>query len=184
MSILPGIYASQITGHLSTNSYESIATVTAGSGGFATATFSSIPQTYKHLQIRYIAYKYDAGGNTTDNINMVLNGDTGSNYTYHVLYGNGTSALATAATGQQRARVGQIAYDSTGIFAAGVIDILDYTNTNKNTTIRTLSGVDFNGSGPIALESSVWLSTAAVSSILINNPGTQYTQYALYGIRG
>jgi hypothetical protein len=47
-----GIIASAITGNLVTTSYESIETVTVGSGGSATVTFSSIPATYTHLQIK------------------------------------------------------------------------------------------------------------------------------------
>jgi hypothetical protein len=50
-----GIIASAITGNLVTTSYESIETVTVGSGGSATVlTFSSIPATYTHLQIRVL----------------------------------------------------------------------------------------------------------------------------------
>ena len=45
-----GIMASQISGHLSNPSYESIATYTVGAGGSSTMVFSSIPQTYKHLE--------------------------------------------------------------------------------------------------------------------------------------
>jgi hypothetical protein len=49
MPILGIIASSKLT---VSNSYESIATTTVGSGGSATVTFSSIPATYKHLQVR------------------------------------------------------------------------------------------------------------------------------------
>lgn len=177
-----GIFASANQSAAAT-SYESIATVTVGSGGAASVDFTSISSTYSHLQIRHINSAGSSSG--TDSLLIRLNSDSGSNYTYHVLYGNGTSALASAATSQTSAAVSQASLSST-IFAGGIIDILDYANTNKYKTLRGLSGVDFNGSGVIALESSVWMNTAAVTSINIRRNGAnlnQYSHFALYGIK-
>jgi hypothetical protein len=159
--------------------YESIATTTVGAGGTATVTFSSIPSTYKHLQIRLNAINTTAFGD----IYMQFNSDTGSNYKAHYLYGNGASALAGVLT-QTSVYAGFISTGSnTGV---GITDILDYTNTNKNTTSRTLMGADRNGSGDIALTSGLWLNTAAITSITLL-PGTnnfaQHSSFALYGIK-
>jgi len=161
-----------------TNSYESIATVSVGGGGSSSISFSSIPSTYKHLQIR-AALLTTAGG-----VNIRYNSDTGSNYTYHQLYGTGTSALANAGTSQTS---GFIAYNN----AAGsnptvaIVDILDYENTNKYTTHRSLAGTDVNGSGgTLTFFSGLWLNTAAVSSINIIGTFSQYSHFALYGIKG
>jgi hypothetical protein len=67
-----------------------------------------------------------------------------------------------------------------------VIDILDYTNTNKYTTVRTLGGYDNNGSGAVALFSGLWLNTAAITSIqtgaFFAGDDTN-SQLALYGIK-
>ena len=162
----------------STTSYESIATTTVGGGGSSTITFSSIPSTYKHLQIR-CAVLTTAGG-----INIQYNSDTGSNYTYHQLYGTGTSALANAGTSHT---AGFIGYNN----AAGsnttaiVCDILDYQNTNKYTTHKSLAGTDVNGSGgTLTFFSGLWLNTAAVSTIDIKGTFSQYSHFALYGIKG
>ena len=94
MSPILGIYASQITGHLFTpsNSYTSIATATVDSGGASSITFSSIPSTYTHLQIREISR--GAAVQTSTNIQMQFNSDTGTNYSDTWLYGNGTSAVS------------------------------------------------------------------------------------------
>ena len=54
-----------------------IATTTVGGGGTSSITFSSIPQTYTHLQIRLLG-KYAVSGDTTL---IRVNGDTGNNYT-------------------------------------------------------------------------------------------------------
>jgi hypothetical protein len=82
-----GIMASQISGHLSNTAYESIETVTVGSGGEASITFSSIAADWKHLQIRVFASP------TTADVFMKFNGDgTTTNYSRHYLYGDGSAA--------------------------------------------------------------------------------------------
>jgi hypothetical protein len=168
--------------------FESIATTTVGSGGSSTITFSSIPSTYKHLQIRCLA-KTDRA-DTDDVILMQFNSDTAANYSWHYIRGNGTVA---SSSGVANASNISINYGTTGdsgatnIFAGSVIDILDYENTNKYKTVRTLNGLDLNGSGYIYLASGNWRSTSAISSIVLNRQyGTnfkQYSQFALYGIR-
>ena len=115
-------------------SYESIATVSVGSGGTGTISFTSIPQTYTHLQLRYIARNAYTGGGSYTNSDMYINGDTtASHYTFHRLSGDGATASASAA-----ANAGSIyvlatnANASANIFASGIVDILDYANTSKN----------------------------------------------------
>jgi hypothetical protein len=77
---------------------------------------------------------------------------------------------------------------SANIFTVAVIDILDYSNTNKYTTIRTLQGYDSNGSGNIRFNSGLWMNTAGVTDIKIFPDGAasfvQYSHFALYGIKG
>ena len=161
--------------------YESIATVTVGSGGASNVEFTSIPSTYKHLQIRYIAR-----GSILTNSLMQFNADTGTNYSWHVLYGTGASALAVGGGSNSFMYASNIA-SATSNFTGGVIDILDYASTSKYKTMRTLGGYDANGSGEIGLFSGSWQSTSALTSIKLypNSSGTytQYTQFALYGIK-
>jgi hypothetical protein len=174
--------------------YESIATVTVGSGGAADVTFSSIPNTYKHLQIRGIA----RGSRTTygnDNMSLQVNGDTGSNYTWHRLNGTGSAATSTGSSSATT----QVTFNAlaalgapTNTFSAHIIDILDYSSANKNKTIRNLDGVDINGTvagegGVIEFSSGSWMnSSTAISSIKLyaGSPNfVQYTTFALYGIK-
>lgn len=165
-------------------SYYSIATTTL-STSTATITFSSIPATYTHLQIRGIAKNTSADYETKMRVG---NGsaDSGSNYADHYLLGNGASPFANAASTQTSAIIG-IEGNTTSNYAAYVCDILDYANTNKYKTFRTLNGVDKNGSGSIRLQSGLWRSTSAIDTIeLFHAAGNfeQYTQFALYGIKG
>jgi len=167
----------------STNSYESIATVTVGSGTAADITFTSIPSTYTHLQIRGIANKSSAGDVA---MRMSFNSDTASNYTYHFLDGNGSSAIA-GGTGNDLFDVFYPISTTASIFSGVIIDILDYANTNKYKTSRVLAGTDLNGSGRFGLKSGLWMSTSAITSIKLNPSSdnfAQYTQFALYGIKG
>jgi hypothetical protein len=179
-----GIMASQISGKLwqPDGAYDSLANVTVGASAVSSITFAGIPNTYKHLQVRCLTQA--SSGNTTDSLRMQFNGDTGANYAYHALYGTGSAAAATGNTGNSWAKAGQLAL-STTIFSGVIIDILDYASTVKNKTVRSLSGVDFNGSGVIALESNVWLNTSAITTITIPYAVNfaQYSQFSLYGVK-
>jgi hypothetical protein len=75
------------------------------------------------------------------------------------------------------------------MFSASIVDILDYANTSKYKTIRVLAGADVNNQTgtTFGLSSGSWRSTSAVTSITIGTSGfnfAQYTQFALYGIKG
>ena len=167
----------------STNSYESIATTTVGSGGSGTITFSSIPSGYEHLQIRAM----NLGSASGTDVRIRFNSDTGSNYRTHYLYGQGSSAVAGASGATTYATIALTSL-STDKPSVLVTDILDYRSTSKNKTIRSLTGMDDNGSGYILLYSGLWFATpAAITQIDITpNSGNfnQYSSFALYGIKG
>jgi hypothetical protein len=178
-----GIMASSRLSWEPAGAYDSLATVTVPSGGVASITFTGIPSTYKHLQIRALTRSVNVGGLY---VNMRFNGDTASNYSYHELYGNGTSALAAAGSSTTFAVGIDGVYNIASTFNAGIIDILDYANTNKNKTTRTLTGFDNNGSGLIFLVSSLWRSTAAINQIeftVSSGNFAEYSSFALYGIK-
>jgi hypothetical protein len=174
------------------NSYESIATVTLGSVA-ASITFSSIPATYQHLQIR-ISAKWDYAV-APDFTNLVVraNADSGNNYSYHRIWGNGTG-IGLGSSGTVDAAYLQTMMPTntsgeTNVFGASIVDILDYADTNKYKTFRALGGFDRNGSGVSALVSASWRNTSAISNITIAPDAgasgwMQYSSFALYGIKG
>lgn len=180
-----GIMASQ---GKALTAYESIATVTVGSGGSSSISFSSISGTYSHLEIRYIT-RADVV-DTDSALLMRFNSDTASNYSWHLLRGNGSAVLADGLANSSNPFVAtQTGNTSTAnVFGAGTINILDYANTNKYKTGRALGGFDANGSGYIQLTSQNWRSTSAISSIQLTfSTGSgflQYSSFALYGIKG
>jgi hypothetical protein len=185
MSPILGIYASQISGKLwePAGGYDALWSTTVASGGVSSITISGIPTGYKHLQIRVSMTTATAGYGML----VRFNSDSGSNYVQHYLYGTGATAAALAYTAQTEANLfGTSTGSSTTQPSVAVGDILDYANTNKYKTVRSLSGVDKNGSGEISLISSLWMNTAAITSITIEPRGVNYSQYssfALYGVK-
>jgi hypothetical protein len=179
VSPILGIFASQ--GRVASNSYESIATATPA--GSSTFTFSSIPSTYKHLQVRIIAAASDGlqGGY------MRINGSTSpSEYYTHYMGGNGSTV---SAGGLSNSFIYSYFYGVGSSFAASIIDILDYTSTNKNKTTRSLVGFDNNGSGTVQLYSGLFYPSTitAITSLTFLSVGANWstgTQFALYGIKG
>jgi hypothetical protein len=179
MTPILGIWASQISGHLaSPSSFDSIQTVTLGSTA-SSISFTSIPSTWKHLQIRYsltAAAPADCG--------LRFNSDSGTNYSSHLVRGNPPNAQAYAYPSQGYATVQfNIGYNT----SVAVIDILDYTNVNKNKTLRSLAGWDNNGSGNMDFWSGAWYNTSAVTNIDLVALTTTFSvnsKFALYGVKG
>jgi hypothetical protein len=185
MSFGLGFWAAASTGAPQT--YEQIATAT-GTGSNPSISFSSIPTIYKHLQIRVVGRNTNA--NQFAGITYRFNGDTASNYAYHLLYGTGSSVVSQAGANSNVILdpFGTIGGSSaSGIFAAAIMDILDYGSTSKNKTVRVLSGCHNSGTeNRINLSSGAWFSTAAINSITVEGSlnfavGTRFT---LYGVRG
>jgi hypothetical protein len=188
MSPILGIWASSKFTQADSGAMFPLQVITVGATAVTNVTFTNIPSTYKHLQIRAIGRTDRAA--TGDYLNIQFNGVTTTTYALHELLGDGSSASAGAnssvsATNTQRFAG---ANASASVFGAFVLDILDYADTNKNKTIRGLGGTDNNGSGIVALTSGLWASTNAITSIKfypgIGTNFVQYSQFALYGVKG
>lgn len=154
-------------------------------GNATNVTFSNIPQTFSHLQLRVFGRTAFAASDWE--LWIQLNGDGGANYTYHLVFGDGASPASAGFTAQNFARIGSLtgANATANVFGVSVCDILDYTNTNKNKTVRALGGRDVNGTGNVGLWSSVWLNTAAITSITLGTANSNFASGSradLYGI--
>ena len=187
-----GVISSGISGHLETNSFESIATVTVGSPQ-STISFTSIPATFKHLQIRAIYKSTSGSGEDYWYQYFYFNTDSaGSSYAYHKMTGRNAVAASSngtslAGTGNEFSEVSNAIPSS--LFNVCVIDILDYANTSKNKVVRGLSGYNNTDTSFIRLSSNLWNNTAAINAITFTLHGSAgnynaNTQFALYGIRG
>jgi len=167
-------------------SYESIATAT-GNGSSGTMTFSSIPSTFKHLQLRWFI-KNTGSGSTQYIYPIRFNSDSGSNYSAHYINANGSTV---AASGNANMAGINFYFDwpanISNTYGVAVFDILDYADTNKYKTTRSLNGYDANGSGQVAFNSGNWRSTSAINRIDISFNADAFatgSSIALYGIKG
>lgn len=176
---------------LPTTGYVALATQTVGSGGASSVTFSGIPQIYKHLQIRGVTRGTDSGA--TSFVGFTLNGDTGANYSRHIILADGVNnpPQGYSYASQTKAGAGYITGAASGanMFGAFITDILDYSSTSKNKVIRSVGGYDNNNTSTysyVNFNGSSWMSTNAVTSITLFTDANiaQYSHFALYGIQG
>jgi hypothetical protein len=163
--------------------YELISTTILGSSA-ASVTFSSIPNTFRHLQLRITLR--DTFATEQIGASMQFNGDTGSNYAYHFLKGNGGTVTSSSAAGYDRLDILRTSGSNatSGIYMPQIIDILDYASTSKNKTARVLTGGDTTNVKYIGLHSGLWISTAAINSINIYSQTLATgSRFSLYGLK-
>ena len=180
MSPILGIMASSRL--VASTAFESIATISPSS---ASVSFTSIPSTYKHLQLRYIGRITSAV--TLNDINIRFNNDTGTNYVWHFLRGSGSAVSVSAGTSFSSIQANDIltgASSTSSVFGVGIIDIHDYASTTINKTARLFTGNDQNGSGYVSLSSGLWMNTSAINRIDITQTFAAGSTFALYGIKG
>ena len=157
------------------STYEKIQSTTLG--GTGTITFSSIPATYTDLKIIMTQ--------TTDgaNVGIRFNSDSGSNYSWTRLQGDGSTASSANTT---NATFGQLNGNGTSGTYQGLVnvDIFSYAGSTYKTLLSNFSN-DQNGSGNTAQTVNLWRSTLAITSILLFAAGGDLqanTTATLYGI--
>ena len=191
-SLIPIIASSG--GSVAGAAFESIATVTAA-GGETLLSFTSIPGTYQHLQIRGL-YRDSRTTNSSGvlSLKMQFNSDTtDANYAEHNLYGSGSAVAATGSTSYPYIGLGISTGPSgqTTTYGANIIDIQNYASTTQNKTSRIFAGSNQNSTTAnderIQVESALWLSTTAITRIDLRSIYVSFaagTTFALYGIKG
>lgn len=169
----------------SAGSYELIETITVGSGGAASVTFSNLntySSDYQHLQIRMVSKSANSGVAYTF---MRMNGVSSASYSRHVMFPSGGSVASQAITSASEIVFQTLPGTSdANSFSAGVIDILDAYETNKNKTIRFFIGTSTQSD--IGIGSGVLYSTNAISSILLqplSGSFGQYSRFSIYGLK-
>jgi len=156
--------------------YEPISSQTLASTQ-TTITFSSIPQTYTDLVLVIQAQVNGSPINTDGNIN----GDTGANYSFTTLVGNGSAASSFAGTNASILRYATAGYTDNTFGHNSINHFFNYTNTSKYKTVLCRANNAANGS---SITTNVWRSTAAITSIsIIGNPFAIGSTFVLYGIK-
>jgi hypothetical protein len=157
----------------------------------SSVTFSSIPSTYAHLQIRMTIR---GTANLNGGMGITMNGDTGTNYSRHNLFADGGSVYSQNATSQSRINTDTNNAFFPAIpgepsqFGASIVDILDYTSTSKNKTVRQFAGAYASNGYQVGLISGAYYSTSAINSVTLTQIGmTNFaigSRFSLYGIKG
>lgn len=174
---------------LSLESYESIAFATAAGGSNTSMEFTNIPQIYSNLRLVLHAATFDA------NLRGLLigyNNDLSTSYGGHGFYHNAGTVQSTNATSNQWNALFPGGTDGLGgatdAWSLWVIDIFDYANTSKCTSLIGLGGYTGTGTtGSHGYANSVFVKTDAVTSIqLLPNYASGWragSTAGLYGIR-
>jgi len=187
--VLLGILNSQAAGAGGAGAYDLLETTTLASSA-SSVSFTGLGSytDYKHLQIRWVG-RGDASV-TFQDATMRVNSDSGSNYAQHYLRGTGSTVESDASTARTNFTVGNVPFGSSAsnAFGVAVIDILDFSSTDKNTTFRILSGDTI--ANQIALRSGLYVSTSSITSTELfasTVSGRNWdtgTRFSLYGIKG
>jgi hypothetical protein len=183
--ILLGILNAQAAGAVGAGAYDLLETqVLASNASSVEFTGLGSYSDYKHLQLRWVA-KPTSGA---ENMELRFNSDTGTNYSWHLLFGSGSSVSSASVTTVDHIGAGQLDGGApTEAFASAVIDILDFSSTTKNTTIRYLNGRQVTDQSRITLGSGAWRDTSAVTTISLNASGAKDlvtgSRFSLYGVK-
>lgn len=156
----------------------------------ASVTFSSIPSTYAHLQLR--CFVRDARVDILSSLRIRMNGDTTSNYAYHCNRGDTTNVASAdqgRSTGIEFDRVLNGANSPANSFGILIIDIPDYVSANKYKTVTAIGGAEnaSAGTGVTSYNSGLWNNTSAITSLTIFSPYANMlanSRIGLYGIKG
>lgn len=190
-----GVIDSAKTGNLVTGSFDSIATVTA-SANQSLITFTGIPATYRHLQLRGLSRAHQSNPNDGSGIYMRFNNDTGSNFWYQRFYcvrgvsNNNGGSDSSANTSYADCGIATSASQAADIFGGAIVDVLDYAIAGKKRSANTFGGFGLptNASNQYTHFGQLsWNDTAAVTRIdIVMGTGSWAagSTWALYGVKG
>jgi hypothetical protein len=167
------------------NTYELIATVTVGSGGAASITFSSIPASYTDLILKSSIRAVNNLTARGTNINLSINGVT-TNRTFRSIEGQGTAASSANGTSGYVGTFGGGASVTALTFSNTEIYIPNYAGS-QNKSFHSDSVMENNGTtGSLDFVGGLWSQTTAISSLAISAGSgdiAQYSTASLYGIK-
>lgn len=159
------------------STYTPIATQTLGSST-ASVTFNSIPGTYTDLII-----VINGAANATANGEIQFNGDTGNNYSFTWLSGDGSSAQSGRSTSTSRILLNYYGYFDTGYSTNMIAQVQNYSNTITNKTVLVRGNNASNGTAAVV---GLWANTNAVTSVTIKTGSSTFTAgntFTIYGIK-
>lgn len=166
---------------MATATYIALANLTL-TGTDSSITFSSIPATYRDLVLVISAASDDAA--TADNIGVYFNSST-SNYSTVRMLGTGSTTISgTAPVSTRIAQITVPAANLTGQFGSAIINVMDYSATDKHKTVLVRSNTPGDQTHAAA---GRWADTSAITSVTIDLYAStdnfiSGSTFALYGI--
>lgn len=158
---------------MATPTYTALATFTA-TGTESSVTFGSIPSGYRDVIIQ----GGGSGSTTSPVLEIRVNSDSGSNYSYVYMLGTGSSALS-GSSGDNRAYAGE--WGGTAESSC-YVQFMDYSATDKHKTILSRAG---NPGNRVDAFANRWANTSAITTIecyLSSGTFNAGTTLSLYGI--
>jgi hypothetical protein len=165
------------------STYTPVATQTLASAA-ASVTFSSIPQGYTDL-VMIINMQSSYTGDSGNGARLQFNGDTGSNYSYTFIRGNGSTAASYRDTSTTYTQIGLLPSSGggtpAGAFGTGIANIQNYSNS---TTYKTVLGRTNSTYASVEASVGLWRNTAPITSITYFGDGNILagSTFTLYGI--
>jgi hypothetical protein len=161
--------------------YEAIQSYTVSGSpldGPTGVTFSSIPSTYTDLRLVVAA---------ATNVILItyvrFNGDTGSNYSFTYIAGNGSTASSSRGSNQTFAHL-TLAGHTDSNWSVDMMDIMNYSNTS---TYKTAISRANNAAVGVDAIVNLWRSTSAINSVKVYadraSTWSVGTTFTLYGIK-
>jgi hypothetical protein len=173
--------------------YESIQTIYLSSGSQLTLSFSSIPATFKHLQLR-CSLRSLRTNDIASTFRIRFNGDTGNNTIYNRLMNNGSgAATGFIAFPDQLVYIYNACISNqsapTSFFSPLVVDIYNYSSSSIYKVYDSISGIPYASTDQRTGKGmGAWASTTAINSLeFTTDDGSNFAQYShigLYGIKG
>lgn len=164
-----------------------IASVTVGSGGSTTMSFTSIPSTYTDLCLKFSA-RSSKTGTDNDQANLTFNSSS-SGYSDNLLYGRNSSAAGATSTGSYATWAGIIpaASATSSTFSNSEIYIPNYAGSgNKSLSSDNVQENNSSTDYFLTMMASLWANTSAITSLTLTCNGGNFVQYStatLYGIK-
>lgn len=157
------------------STYTPIATQTL-TGATGSVSFASIPSTYTDI---ILTIEGTVGSNC--GIQMRFNSDSGSNYSFTRMTGDGSSASSDRSS---NATFMELGYYVTTTRNMNIVQIMNYSNSTTYKTVLNRANAQSVNIGAQAY-AELWRSTSAINSITINASGNLASGsiLTLYGIQ-
>jgi hypothetical protein len=140
------------------NTYQAIATQTVSGVLTTQMTFNSISGSYTDL----VLIANGMNGVATQNLEMRINNDSGSNYSRTAMWGTGTAAFSGRTTSATQVRLDVYGYWNTTTPATTIVNFLNYSNT---TTYKTFLARANSATTGVDAGVGLWRSTAAITRV-------------------